>query len=243
MVTVSPMAPAISVLLPAHNEERRIKRAVRSVLEGEFQDVEVIVVLDRCTDRTREVVDAVADARVRCVDNLGDAGIGGALNAGVAAARADLVARLDADDIQEHDRFTRQAAHLHQNSLDVCAGWARLVDEAGGQADVQKTPSDSADIRRALKRSNVIVHSSVLMKRDALLAAGGYRCTRWEDYDLWVRLSRRGASFGCLAAVVVTRELRRGGYGATNGRSLLGRAEVLAYRWRATRAIGDMVPW
>lgn len=237
------MAPAISVLLPAHNEEQRIERAVRSVLEGDFQDVEVIVALDRCTDRTREVVDSIADARVRPVDNQGDAGIGGALNAGVAAARADLVARLDADDIQEHDRFTRQVAHLRQNSLDVCAGWARLVDEAGETANVQKTPSESDEIRKALKRGNIIVHSSVLMKRDALLAAGAYRRTRWEDYDLWVRLSRRGASFGCLAAVVVTRELRRGGYGATNGRSLLGRVEVLAYRFRAARAIGDLAPW
>jgi glycosyltransferase involved in cell wall biosynthesis len=237
------MPPAISVLLPAHNEEQRIERAIRSVLDGDFQDVEVIVALDRCSDRTREVVESIADPRVRWVDNNGDPGIGGALNAAAIAGRADLVARLDADDVQEPDRLTRQVAYLRQHALDVCAGWARLVDEAGEKAEVQKTPSGSDEIRRAFKRSNIIVHSSVLMKRESLLAVGGYRRTRWEDYDLWVRLSRGGATFGCLPAVVVSRELRRGGYGATNGRSLMGRVEVLAYRVRAARAIGELAPW
>jgi glycosyltransferase involved in cell wall biosynthesis len=201
------------------------------------------VILDHCTDRTEEAVSSIRDSRVNCIINNGKPGISPSLNAGLAAARADLLARLDADDVQVPDRFTTQMRCLRDNSLDVCAGWAQLVDSMGEPAYLQTTPGQSEAIRRALRRSNVIVHSSVLMKRETLLGSGGYRRTRWEDYDLWVRLSRRKARFGCVQSVVVTRELRPGGYGATSGRSLLGRAAVLRHRLMAARAMGEFAPW
>lgn len=232
--------PAVSVVIPAHNEEGRITRAAGSALNDDQLPIEVVVVLDRCTDGTARVLASIGDSRIRVVANEGPPGIGGALNSGLRAARAPLIARLDADDIQEPGRLTRQRELLHARALDVCCGWARLT-RPRMRPILQRTPEGSDDIRRALRRSNVIVHSTVLMDRERVLKVGGYRQTRWEDYDLWVRLSAAGARFGCVPAVVVTREFRHNGYGEQHS-GVAGRIDTLALRLRAA-AVNGGPPW
>jgi glycosyltransferase involved in cell wall biosynthesis len=225
--------PAISVVIPAHNEEGRIGRAVASVLADAQPPIEVLVVLDRCTDGTARVLEAMADTRVRFFPNASWPGIGGALNTGLRAARAPLVARIDADDVQRPGRLARQLRQLTDDDLDLCCGWAELI-RAGAPPLMQTTPLGSDDIRHALRRSNVIVHSTVVMRRDRVLELGGYHDTQWEDYDLWVRLAADGARFGCVPAVLVRRELRVDGYGE-RGRSMAGRLATIQLRLRAAR--------
>ena len=223
--------------MPAHNEEALIGRAIDSVLAGTTLEHEIVVVLDRCSDRTGEVVAGYGRTSVRAVENQGPPGLGGALNTGLGAAAGEWVARLDADDVQHPGRLESQLEMAVRDSLDVCCGWARMVDSAGREMLIQSTPAASQAIRRSLRRSNVIVHSSVLMRRARVLSQGGYRKTRWEDYDLWVRLSAADFRFGCLEEVVVTREYRPEGYGATFGRSLGGRLDVARLRLRAAVAL------
>ena len=240
---VSERDHAISVVVPSRNEERYIARCVLSVLNTADVDLEVIVVLDRCTDRTDQVLASLGDPRVRWLANAGRPGLAGALNTGIAASRAKYVARLDADDVQEANRFTVQLRHILDKHLDVCCGQARLVDSGGNEIGIQRTPQESEEIRKALRRSNVIVHSTVVMDRDRVLAQGGYRDTLWEDYDLWVRLSRADYKFGSVDRVVVTRQLRPGGWGEANGRTLAGRLQVMRHRLGAARAVGLLIPW
>jgi len=233
--------PAISVVIPAHNEEGRIGRAVASVLADAQPPVEVLVVLDRCTDGTASVLTAMADTRVRFLPNTGGPGIAGGLNTGLRAARAPFVARLDADDVQRPGRLTLQLRRLTDDGLDLCCGWAELI-RAGAPPVTQTTPLASDVIRAALRRSNVIVHSTVVMRRDRVLRLGGYHDTRWEDYDLWVRLSADGGRFGCVPTVLVTREHRDDGLGE-RGRSMAGRLATLQLRLRAARAMGRGPAW
>lgn len=223
----------ISIVIPAHNEASLIGRAIRSVIEGTRIEFEIVVVLDRCTDGTDLVVAGFQRDSIRTVQNQGPPGLAGALNTGLGSARYEWVARLDADDVQRPDRLERQLALAQRDSLDVCCGWARLVDESGREILLQKTPLSGEEIGRGLRRSNVIVHSSVVMRRVRILGYGGYRKTRWEDYDLWVRLHSAGLRFGCLGEVVVDREFRPAGYGETQGHGLGGRIDVARLRLRA----------
>ncbi len=233
--------PAVSVVIPVHNEEGRIGRALASVLADTEPPIEVVVVLDRCTDGTARLLETMADARVRFFPNTGAPGIGGALNTGLRAARAPIIARLDADDIQRTGRLALQLRHLTDDDLDLSCGWAEL-HRTGAPPLMQTTPLRSGDIQQALRRSNVIVHSTVMMRRDRVLRLGGYRSTQWEDYDLWVRLAADGARFGCVPNVLVTRELRVDGYGE-RGRSMAGRLATLQLRLRAARTIGRGPAW
>jgi hypothetical protein len=117
-----------------------------------------------------------------------------------------------------------------------------VVGNNGDQLFLQSTPSDSYEIRRGLSRANVIVHSTVLMRLDSIRSVGGYRRTRWEDYDLWVRLSRSGSRFGCVPEVVIKRELRLEGYGNQHA-TILGRIDTVRHRLRASRALASGPRW
>jgi len=95
--------PAIAVVIPLYNKLNYIKRALDSVLAQTVRDFEIIVINDGSTDGSQRVVERCADPRVRLLHQK-NGGVSAARNRGIAAARAELVAFLDADDewLPEH---------------------------------------------------------------------------------------------------------------------------------------------
>ncbi len=90
------MPPEISVIIPAYNEERYIEKTLQSVYAQAFQDYEVIVVANGCTDETEEILKQQADHNVRYL-SLPKANVSVARNAGAINAQANLLLFLDAD--------------------------------------------------------------------------------------------------------------------------------------------------
>ena len=97
------MQPRISILMPVWNGEKFLAAAVDSLLAQTFTDFELLVVDDGSTDATPEILRAYSDPRLRVV-RLDHAGIVVALNHGLAQARAEWIARQDADDLSEPRR-------------------------------------------------------------------------------------------------------------------------------------------
>ena len=89
--------PAVSVIIPLYNKAPYIKRALDSVLAQTVQDFEVVVVNDGSTDGGEKIVEGYTNPRIRLI-NQENQGVSAARNHGVDAARAELVAFLDADD-------------------------------------------------------------------------------------------------------------------------------------------------
>lgn len=115
-------APRVSVVLPTYNRERTIARAVASVLAQTWRDLELIVVDDGSSDRTREILAGIDDPRLVYVyrDN---GGVSSARNLGLERARGEYVAFQDSDDEWCVDKLARQVAALDahpQASLVVC---------------------------------------------------------------------------------------------------------------------------
>lgn len=217
-----------------------VREAVESVLSQTAPDLELIVIDDGSADATAALLDAVRDARLR-VEHRPPAGLAAALNRAVDLARAPLLARLDADDVALPERLARQRRFLESRpDVGLCGTGAREVDAAGREVAVVTPPADDAAIRRALIRRNPFVHSSVLMRRRALEAAGGYD-PHWavaQDYDLWMRMSRV-TRLGNLPEPLVIRRLLPGRVSTERDTQRL-RAEVCV-RWRALRA--GLYPW
>ena len=191
--------PTVSVLMPVRNGARYLGAAGRSILRQTLREFEFIIVDGGSTDATSRILQRWArrDPRVRVLTRPGS-GIVDALNAGLAVARAPLIARMDADDVALPQRLFRQAEFLDRHPEFLGCGTAvGLIDRAGSLVDQLERPTDPAFIDAALMRgdSATIIHPSLMVRRAAIEAVGGYRkfAQYTEDLDLYLRLCEHGA--------------------------------------------------
>ena len=187
--------PGVSVLIPVRDGEHHLKAALTSILTQDYGDLECIVCDDGSTDGTPAILADAArdDPRLRVLA-LPRRGIVAALNAGLAAVRADWVARMDADDIALPGRLRIQIAAAARHPGAGAIGGAWRVIGPGGVARRTITPPTEPDaIAAALLRHNPLGHPTMLLRRNAVMALGGYRAAfrSAEDYDLWLRLSEQ----------------------------------------------------
>ncbi|MEM1316228.1 MAG: glycosyltransferase family A protein, partial [Pseudomonadota bacterium] len=113
MTSTPPTAvPAVSVVMPVYNAAGTLTRAAGSVLAQSFSDLELILVDDGSADESAARAEALDDPRVKTIRFAANQGAAAARNAGVAAARAPLIAFHDADDVWVFDKLERQLARL-----------------------------------------------------------------------------------------------------------------------------------
>jgi glycosyltransferase involved in cell wall biosynthesis len=219
--------PAISVLLPCYNAAGTLPEALASLSRQTFLDFEILAVDDGSTDRTPEILRdwAESDNRLRVVYQT-HAGIIAALNTGLQACRAGIIARMDTDDRSHPDRLKRQAAFMDGNpeiAVVSClvAGFPAGQVREGFQIYLGWSNSlvNDEDIRREIFVESPLVHPSVMFRRSWIERAGGYQERGWpEDYDLWLRLYLAGARFAKLPEVLLEWREHPGRLTRTDGR-------------------------
>ena len=189
--------PALRVLMPAYNAERYVGEAVRSILEQTFADFEFVIIDDGSTDRTGEILAewAARDSRIRLIRRP-NTGYLHALNEGLALCSGELVARMDADDVALPERFERQIRYLREHPECLAVGCGMLRIDADGDLICEEPmpPAHDEIEERLLKGLGALPHPSAMIRREAMLAVGGYREAYYgaEDHDLWLRLAERG---------------------------------------------------
>jgi glycosyltransferase involved in cell wall biosynthesis len=190
-------SPAVSVLMPVYNARRYLAEAVESVLAQSFADFELIAVDDGSTDRSGRILRRFArrDPRVRVVSHE-NRGLVASLNEMIGLARGELLARMDTDDVSLPERFALQVDYLRDHPDVVCVGGrTHWIDERGFIFMDYGVASEDEEIQELLLSGrNCFIHPSVMMRRDAVLAVGGYdpEMKEGEDFDLWLRLGERG---------------------------------------------------
>lgn len=190
----APTHPAVSVLMAIHNGGADVQPALDAVRDQTFTDWELVVVDDGSTDGTfaRLHIAAGQEARIRLIrqDNLG---LTRSLNRGLQETRGEFVARQDVDDRSRPERLARQVAAFRQDSrLVLLAGRARFQGDGGA---FESSVVRDSEIRTALPRYNPIQHSSVMFRRETMIAAGGYddSFVTSQDFEAWNRLSHSAA--------------------------------------------------
>lgn len=190
--------PRVTVLMPAYNRERFVDEAIRSVVDQDFSDFELLLVDDGSTDETPAILRdwAARDARLRVVTLPSNQGIPAALNAGLAAASAPYIARLDSDDLMMPGRLAAQAAVLDAQQDVILVSCAYELMDAGGRTFATWRGDEPHDVVVFLLNFYNIVGGGgqVMFRRDEVRALGGYDATfpSSEDYELWSRMLRRG---------------------------------------------------
>lgn len=188
--------PTVSVVMAAYNAAPTIAAAIRSLLGQSFRDFELLIVDDGSTDGTALEIRRFADRRIRLLRNEANLGISRSANRGIAAARAPLIARADADDIALPTRLARQVRFLDRHPNILALGTAmRRIDRDGRPGRVIVLPKTDAALRLLTLWGAPIHNPTAMIRRRAFTEFGlSYRADLavGEDYDFWARLLAHG---------------------------------------------------
>jgi glycosyltransferase involved in cell wall biosynthesis len=214
---------------------RFLQAAVESILVQDFSDFELVIVDDE-TERGDATVAALIhrDPRIRIVVNEKNLGTAAAANRGIEAARADIIARLDADDIAESTRLRRLVGALDADpALGLVGSWFATITENGDQREVIQLPEADLEIRWSFLFSNPFCHSAIAFRRSCFERAGRYRpeLRTLEDYDLWSRMLATCCT-GNIPEVLARYRLNQSGLTSSYGKDWSARLDALREpRW------------
>lgn len=192
----------VAAVLPAYNAEATIAETLLSVRNQTHDNLEIIVIDDGSTDRTVEIVvaQAEADSRIRLLSQA-NGGVAAARNAGISAARADLVALIDSDDLWRPNKIERQLRALLAGGDEVALVycWSALIDADGRTFGRGDMPHHAGDVLGQLCYGNFVGNgSSALIRKSAVLEAGGFDpslrergAQGCEDWHLYFALAER----------------------------------------------------
>lgn len=219
-------APAVSIIIPTRNAAGWLARAIFSI--GPMLGVEILVVDDGSTDSTAGLLAEFAahDPRLRVLTGQGK-GAAAARNLAIAAARAPLVAFLDADDRWRLGKLEAQLAfheahpeagfsftdyrHITAQREDrgpCFAYWPRFAAGLAGRESAFLLDAAPA----ALLAENVVGTSTVMARTELVRELSGFDqdMPHSEDWDLWLRLAA-SAPVGCLPQVLMDYTMHRPG--------------------------------
>jgi cellulose synthase/poly-beta-1,6-N-acetylglucosamine synthase-like glycosyltransferase len=193
-MTLPQSEPLISVILPAYNCQDYIREAIESILRQTFDNFELILIDDGSTDDTPLILMQFTDARIQLITQQNQ-GLAATLNHGIGLARGMYIARQDQDDLSLPERFMKQVAFLDAHPACAMVGTrAEIWEGRKITRRVHSHPTDNYRLKFELLFNNPFVHSSVMLRKEALQRVGGY-CTDPrrqppEDYELWSRIAR-----------------------------------------------------
>ncbi|WP_368272320.1 glycosyltransferase [Enterocloster lavalensis] len=217
-----------SVLMSVYYKEcpAYLQAAIESMLNQTEAPDEIVLVCDGpLTDEQNlvigEYLDCLKVLRLEC-----NKGLGTALAEGIKFCRNEWIARMDSDDISANNRCSLQMDYFEKHpEIDVLSGTiAEFEGEACTEEEVlgkvtsyKFLPESNGELKEYIYCRNPINHPCVMFRKSSVLEAGGYQaCQFFEDYDLWMRMFKRGAVFANVPNVLLYMRInhmyeRRGG--------------------------------
>jgi len=209
---VSESTPLVSVVMPVRDGQSYVEEAVESIRVQTLDSWELIAVDDGSTDRTPEILKAMAasDPRIRIV-HMPRKGVAKASNHGFSMARSKLVARMDCDDVCLPRRLEAQLEYARANPdwavvgcLVECFPRDSLTDGMRSYESWLNGLVEPRDIGMEMFVESPLANPGLLFRRDVFLEAGGFSEGPFpEDYDLLLRLHCEGRPMGKVPEVLL----------------------------------------
>jgi glycosyltransferase involved in cell wall biosynthesis len=197
--------------MPVWNAGRWLAPALASLRAQSFRDFEIVAVDDGSTDGSGERLERAAGREPRLrVLHVAHAGVATALRVALAAARAPLIARQDADDLSHPRRLERQLDLLARRpDLGVVGSRVRLLPRGFAGVGMRRWVAwhnrllDHESMAREVLIDSPLAHATAVARRHLLERVGGWLERGWpEDLDLWLRLLAAGARFAKLPCIL-----------------------------------------
>jgi len=238
----APSRPLVSVVMPMFNAALTVRRALESVRGQTYAAWEAICIDDASTDDTAARVAALDDSRIRVIRLDHNGGPARARNLGIAAAKGELVAFLDADDEWLPDKLARQVASFEADAglaLAVADMRVTTVDgRAGSSVYARQPPVPGAEAWKTLLASSFVATSAAMTRRALLDQVGGFDpdLVTGEDQDLFIRLALAGRVHAIPDQLAVYHWMPRS---YSTGHAARQAADVIAMVRRHLQGLGD----
>jgi glycosyltransferase involved in cell wall biosynthesis len=182
--------PRVSIGLPFYNSDATLSLAIRSVFAQTVEDWELLLLDDGSSDAGAELVRALRDPRVRLISDGRNLGLPARLNEIARLARAQYLARMDADDLMHPERLEHQLACFEMHpDVDIIGTGTYTIDGELKPCGVRGL----GPLRRgrvAVLRGGMFIHPTVMMRtRWSLAHPYSTAYPRAEDFELWCRVA------------------------------------------------------
>ena len=188
----------VSILMSIFNESRdEMQDSIESILNQTFSEFELIIVIDN--PLRNDIYSFLQDTygyenRIRIYKNIENIGLAMSMNKAASLAKANIYARMDADDICEPTRIQEQYSYMRKYKCDLCCTRFVYIDEFGTILGRKVKQYTDESLLKFLPYFNTIQNPTVMMTQNIFECVGGYRdfpCS--QDYDLWLRIIEKNA--------------------------------------------------
>jgi glycosyltransferase involved in cell wall biosynthesis len=184
--------PKVSVIIPSYNSMTYLPATVDSVLKQTFTDFEVLIINDGSTDNILEWASKIEDTRVKVITKTNQ-GLAEARNTGIALAKGEYLAFLDADDLWHKTKLEKQVNYLNNHpDVGLVDTWVALTDEnAKPTGTLIKTNAEGKVIKKILESPTIVCGSSPLVRNICFEKAGLFnkQLSGSADWDMWIRIA------------------------------------------------------
>ena len=222
------MGELVSVIMPAYNAQETITESIQSVLSQSCGNCELIIIDDCSTDKTAAIIKSFADNRIRYVLNEKNLGVAASRNRAVELAQGEWIAFLDADDIWDLNKLSRQLEFANETDAKITYTASAFMDADGNRFDWVMPAIYALNYKELLKR-NLMSCSSVMVRRELIKRYPfPNRPVTHEDYVVWLRILREvGTAYGLDEPLLI---YRMSGQSKSANRVKSARMSLNAYR-------------
>jgi glycosyltransferase involved in cell wall biosynthesis len=181
----------VTVIMPVFNSDEYLREAIDSILAQSFREFEFIILDDKSTDGSEEIIKSYSDQRIKFFQNERNLGVATTLNKGVDLASGKYIMRMDSDDICDTERLKIQFKFMNDNpSVGLCGSWVWHFNST--KRYLLKYPIGDDCIQAFCLFGNPLCHPTISFRRDFLLKKGFHydeRLRAAQDFDLWCRIN------------------------------------------------------
>jgi len=206
--------PLISVIVPLYNKEAWVERCLHSILHQTYQNIEILIINDGSTDKSRDLISSLDDRRIKIFDKL-NGGLATARNYGIDKAKGKYIALIDADDEWEerHLEYILKGFEHYENTVLVCSDLMETTDGIKGNGIKRNLPFNYVNCKDTvnyyfidnyietlkegyflLSGSSVLIDTAIIKKNNLKFLSNAEPS---EDINYWLRLNQLGKFVFC----------------------------------------------
>ena len=194
----------VSIILPVYNGEKYLKKSIDSILNQTYKNFEIIIINDGSTDGSDSIIKKYLPNYQIKYFSRNNKGLVVTLNEAIQKSTGQFIARMDQDDICYPTRIQKQLDFLIDKKIDVCGSSYEIIDE---NEKVLKVIITANEFFEVIISAMLVpfAHPSVMFRnifQSKDFSYGSGKITFAEDYDLWIKMAKKGVSFGNLKEVL-----------------------------------------